>query len=190
MNRYIDDEEFDPAALEVSVTISREFDESYDVLRVLEAAVTYSDDLDGRIAVGRITGWIGRYWAGCPLEDAGDSISEDAMTLASAAKKIIDDEIDEYFDSVVLLNRAVLEGDWRGHRLTGPIVTQVLDLLQLELTSTVLVLHPMPLDGHGSPLKDGPERSAAMVKLEAAYREAGFEPAADGPVWWQPVREG
>lgn len=185
MNRYTNDEEFDPADLEMSVTISREFDESYDVLRVLEAAVTYSDELDGRVAVGKLTGWIGRYWEGCPLEDAGDSISEDAMVLASAAQRIIDAEIEEYFDSVVLLNRIVLEEDWRGQRLTGPIITQLLNLLQLEPTWTVLVLQAMPLDRDGSPLEDGPESWAALAKLESVYRKAGFESAAGGPVWWR-----
>ncbi len=79
-----------------------------------------------------------------------------------------------------------LDPKWRGNRLSGVIIMDLLDLLRLPLDSTVVVLQPEPQKPTGGPYADGPERDEALARLTMAYQAGGLERWRTTAVWWWP----
>ncbi len=174
----------------ISVRIFRDDADEYGVLRAFVATVYDDAESDGESRqIGTISGWVTWYAFSERLLDAGDSISTDATTLSWAVKEIVEAHGDDLISSAILVDRMTLVEEWRGHKLSGALIANLIDLLQLEPLETVVVLEPEPqLPGGGGPYEYGPERDSAMAKLRSAYRKSGFDPWGDGPAWWRPLR--
>ncbi len=176
----------DSAYIETSVEIRRPFDGGVDVLRQFSAVVEYSAET-GCDEIGRVQGWIGWQIADEDLFDAADAISADAEPLGAAAVAIIAAHPDVFIDNVLLIDRMYLEPKWRGNRLSGAIIDDLLGLLRFDPDSTVVVLQPEPQRPSGGPFDDGPERNQALSRLTAAYRASGLEPWCQTAIWWLPL---
>lgn len=154
-------------------------------MRQFAAGVEYHTD-SGPEEVGQVHGWIGWSISEEDLADVGDAISYDAEQLGIAAADIIDTHPENFIDAALLIDRMYLDPKWRGRRLSGAIITNLMALLRLDPDSTVVVLQPEPQDPNGGPYESGPELDDAMVHLHAAYRASGLEPWRDSLVWWRP----
>lgn len=189
-------EAIDPEYLDTSVSIYR-CDADADVLRGFSATVRYAgDEYAEPKQIGLLTGWLTRdVYAG--VADAGDALSADGMILGGAAQELVEEhEGDRILDAVVMLDRATLDPEFRGQKLLGAMVDDLLDVLQLEATETIVVVFPEPLPlVKGAARPEGDERKAGLRKLERALAAAGFQPiddeeqlADDGAdtVWWRP----
>ncbi|UFN45185.1 hypothetical protein [Nocardioides okcheonensis] len=179
-------DELEMDLIDVTLWICRPIDGGVDVLRQFSADVQYEGTSQG-VDIGQVHGWIGWSIADENVADAGDAICYDAMQLGTAAQEIIDGHLDTYIDSALLIDRMHLHPEWRGRRMSGLIISRVLDLLRLTPGETAVVLHPEPQQPTGGPYVDGPERDDAMSRLHAAYRASGLTPWRDGPVWWRPI---
>lgn len=178
-------DDIDAHRFDVWVTINR--DGEHNLLRSFKAGIGIAEPLgDELVEIGSCSGWFARRGDMDLLVDAADSIDQECYELGCAAARIIDAHSEGFLDTALLLNRMTLAEHWRGHKLTGPIVRNLVDLLQLEPVMTVAVTLPEPvgLDGSG-PLEDGPLRDAGMAKLHASCRAAGFEPSDGRRVWWR-----
>jgi hypothetical protein len=102
------------------------------------------------------------------------------------AAAIIDTYSDNFIDAALLIDLMCLESKWRGKRLSGAIITNLMALLRLDPGSTV-VLQPEPQRPNGGPYDDGSERDEAMARLHEAYWASGLEPWRDSLVWWRPI---
>jgi hypothetical protein len=178
-------DELEPDLIDTDVQIRRPIDGGVDVLRQFMAGVEY-DIESGLEEAGQVHGWIGWTILEEDLADAGDAISFDAGQLGTAAADIIDTYPENFIDAALLIDRMYLEPKWRGKRLSGVIITNLMALLRLDPGSTVVVLQPEPQNPEGGPYDDGPERDEAMGHLHAAYRASGLEPWRDSLVWWRP----
>lgn len=178
------DVEIDPKYVDVSVRIEREGQDEYNALRSLWVEITYDDaDADGPETIGGMSGWITLEPDSPDLADAGDCVSHDAMVLTAAAAAISKSRSRYWLG--LLINRFWIDEDWRGRKLTGRVVDQVLDLLQRDRDEAVVVLVPEPQQpAGGGPYPDGPERDQAKARLEAAYKTAGFRRWKKSSVWW------
>lgn len=186
----------DPEWLDTSVSIYR-CDADADVLRGFSATVRYTGDEDSEPReIGRLSGWLTRK-VYSDVADAGDALSADGMILGYAAQKLVEEhEVDRVLDAVVMLDRVTLESEYRGQKLLGTLVDDLLDVLQLEPTETIVVVFPEPLPlVRGAPRPEGEEREAGLRKLAGALAAAGFEPIDDAEqladdeadtVWWRP----
>lgn len=181
----MDEEEFDPDHVEVSLDIRRATDGGVDVLRQFDGDIKYAT-YSGPESIGTVTGWIGWNMLDEDVHDVADAISSDAEPLGAAAASIIEAHPDEYLATVLLIDRLHLDERWRGHRLSGRIIDDILALLRLDPESTVVVLKPEPQKPTGGPYGDGSDRDAAMGRLCAAYRESGLEDWGEYGVWWRP----
>jgi hypothetical protein len=180
------DDPVDPDLIETSVEISRPIDGGVDVLRQFNASIGYSTR-SGPDEIGIVSGWIGWGIDDEDLLDAADAISSDAEQLGAAAAEIIDAHPDALIDNVLLIDRMHLVPRWRGNRMAGVIVADLLSLLRLDVASTVVVLQPEPQASTGGPINDGPERDKALARLTSAYRASGLEPWRQSVVWWLPI---
>jgi len=180
---FMDD--LEPELIETDVQIRRPIDGGVDVLRQFVAGVEYHGE-SGPEEVGQVCGWIGWSISEEDLADAADAISADAEQLGSAAADIIDTYPENFVDAALLVDRMHLDPKWRGRRLSGLIIINLMELLRLDPGSTVVVLQPEPQSPQGGPYDDGPERDEAMVHLHAGYRASGLEPWRDSLVWWRP----
>lgn len=180
------DDSIAPTLIETSVDIRRPIDGGVDVLRQFDAVVEYCTET-GRDQIGTVRGWIGWQIEGEDLYDAADAISVDAAPLGAAAVAIIEVHPDAFVDNVLLIDRMYLEPQWRGIRLSGAIITDLLALLRLDADSTVVVLQPEPQKPEGGPYDDGSERDHALARLMAAYRASGLQPWRQTAIWWLPL---
>lgn len=180
------DDLIDPELIDVSVSIRRPPDGGVDVLRQFEAVITYCSE-DDEVEIGSVRGWIGWRIDEEDLYEAADAISSDSEALGSTAVEIIQENPDAWIDDVVLIDRMHLEPEWRGHRLSGAVIDELLALLRLDPESTVVVLQPEPQRPAGGPYRRGAQRDGAMAKLTSAYRKSGLLPWREGPVWWRPL---
>lgn len=178
-------DEFEPDLIETQVHVLRPIDGGVDVLRQFSAYVLYHQESDLE-EIGQVHGWIGWSISEVDLADAGDAVSGDAEALGVAAVEIIDEYPDAFIDDALLIDRMWLDPKWRGRRLSGAIITDLMELLRLEPESTAVVLQPEPQDPDGGPYNDGVKRDEAMARLHAAYRASGLEPWDDSVVWWRP----
>jgi len=188
------DDAVDPDLIETSVDISRAVNGGVDVLREFSASIGYSVEA-GLDEIGLVSGWIGWRIDGEDLLDAADAISSDAEQLGSVAVAIIDAHPDAFIDNVLLIDRMHLAPQWRGNRLSGAILADLLSLLRLDADSTVVVLQPEPQQSvlqpepqqsTGGSMDDGAERDKALARLTSAYRASGLEPWRQSVVWWLP----
>lgn len=180
------DNSIDPARIETSVNIRRPLAGDIDLLRQFDAVVEYSTESECE-DLGSVRGWISWRIEGDDLYDAADSISSDAEPLGAAAVAIIEAHPDAFVESVVLIDRMHLKPEWRGNRLSGAIIRDLLALLRLDAESTVVVLQPEPQKPEGGPYDDGAQRDQALARLEAAYRASGLEQWSHTAIWWLPL---
>lgn len=157
-----------------------------DVLRQLDVEVAYEAEAED-VVLGHVSGWIGWNISDEDVYEAADAISSDAATLGAAASEIMRERSTLWIDTVLLLDRIFIKPEYRGNRLTGPIVTNILHLLRLDHETTLILMFPEPQRPEGGPMPEGPEREAALDRLLKAYRTSGFEPWATSGVWWMPL---
>jgi hypothetical protein len=129
------DDAVDPRLIETSVDISRPIDGGVDVLRQFSASIGHSVE-SGLDEIGFVSGWIGWRIDDEDLLDAADAICSDAERLGSAAAAIIDAHPDAFIDNVLLIDRMHLAPQWRGNRLSGAIIADLLSLLRLDADAT------------------------------------------------------
>lgn len=171
----------------VALYLSREQSDESNRLRWFRASVSLQNcEHPEPVDLGAITGWMTRDVYAGGLYEAADSISADAEPLGAVAEQIVDAHPAEYVACVIMIDRMRLEDAWRGRRLTGIMTANLMDLLQLEPGTTVVVLQPEPQKPGVGPMDYGSERDAAMARLQGAYRKSGFEPWREGDVWWMP----
>lgn len=181
-------EAINPEFIETSVHVRRAMDSGVDVLRQFSAEVNYYvSDTGDDISLGTVRGWIGWRIADEDIHDAADAISSDAEALGGIAAAIMRERPDLWIDSVLMVDRIYLEPAYRGNRLTGAIMTDLLDLLRLDVESTLVLLYPEPQRPEGGPMENGPDRDRALARMQTAYRASGFEPWGDSRVWWLPM---
>lgn len=176
----------DPDLLTTTAAVCRPIDGGADVLRQFTADVTYVGEYDDE-AIGGVMGWIGWQILDDDVHDAADAISGDAETLGQAAEQIIEAYPENYIDTVLLIDRMHIDPKWRGHRLSGAIIIDLMALFRLDRERTAVVLQPEPQRPEGGPFPYGSERNQAMARLEAAYEESGLERWKDTVVWWLPL---
>lgn len=176
-------EKIDTDFIGTTAVISRPIDGGIDVLRQLQVDIEYGDE-----SIGGIIGWIGFEIGDEDMQDAGDAISYDAEALGVAAADIME-RTTIWPRHALLLQHIGLREEYRGHRLTGVIVKDLMALLRLEPDETLVLFQPEPQRPEGGPYENGPERDAALTRLEAAYRASGFERWRDSLVWWLPIAE-
>lgn len=178
-----------PGNFDVSLSLSRAHGDEFNNLRWFVASVSFDDlELPEPVNIGSITGWLTRDVYEIDLFEAADAISSDAEPLGGAAEQIIDAHPHELIDSVIMIDRMRLVDEWRGHRLSGILTANLMNLLQVEPTETVVVLQPEPQKPGVGPMDYGDERDSAMARLHAAYWESGFRQWREGPVWWLPLK--
>jgi len=127
------------------------------VLRQFVAGVEYHHE-GGLEETGQVHGWIGWSILEEDLADAGDAIGVDAGQLGTPAADIIDAFPENFIDAALLIDRMYLEPKWRGKRLSGVIITNLMALLRLDPGSTVVVLQPEPQNPEGGRRRSGPAR--------------------------------
>jgi hypothetical protein len=174
-----------------SVSIDRIEDDQKDLLRGLHADVMVRDVDSGELTcVGTVSGRIAFESTEVLLATSADAISADALNLAHAADEIrrnLDNYAEATPDAVVLIDSIRIQEQWRGSRIAGPIITQVLQVLHLDPKATWVVLEPEPQIEAGRPMPRGPQRTAALARLRETYADAGFSKWRRGPVWWRLV---
>ncbi|MGC5617713.1 hypothetical protein, partial [Georgenia sp. Z1491] len=176
--------------LEIWLSLYRVEDDG-GLLRGFRAEVTYVDLVSSVHDVGTMTGWCTRWADSGRLADAGDCLSTDAAILAAVAEDIVDSPEVGIIEDVLMIDRVTLAEEWRGHKLLGAIVTNVVDLLQVYPSSTIAVTQPEPLSlSSGKALEEGPLRDAGMAKLHRACAAAGFQQWEDTIVWWRTFDDG
>lgn len=165
------------------VTIGRPVDGGVGLLRTFDAEVNlFVDETEEEVCIGTVSGWIDwKTWAE-NLLDGADAISTDASTLAGGAAKWMKRNGD-YADTALLVDSVFIEEEYRGNRLMGPVIDKLLDLLQLDPATTLVVTQPEPQIEGGGPYPDGAERDAAMASLLKAVRAAGFRNVRGTPVY-------
>lgn len=165
------------------VDIGRPVDGGVGLLRTFDAEVNiFVDETEEDVCIGGVSGWIGwKTWAENLLEGA-DAISTDASTLADGAAKWMKRHGDSV-DTTLLVDSVFIEEEYRGNRLMGPIIEKLLELLQLDPATTLVVTQPEPQLEGGGPYPDGAERDAAMAALLKAVRAAGFRNVRGTPVY-------
>lgn len=186
LRRELDNIDAEDIEIELRVTKSY-MDGGVDILRAFYGTVLHIGP-DDTVEIGSIDGLLAWNIFGVDVEDAADAISADAYMLGSAAQEIIDADEGRYLD-VILIERMFLNPEIRGQRLSGAIITRLLDLLQLDRGSTVVVLQPEPQKPEGGYMDDGAERDSALQHLTDAYRVSGLEPWDDSTIWWLPPNE-
>ncbi|SBN59218.1 Hypothetical protein PFR_JS13-1_296 [Propionibacterium freudenreichii] len=174
--------------LSVSVEVERETSIERDGLVRFLATVMWAGpggDQEPR-GVGSLTGWISRGLDGEFLWDLCDELSADAECVGAIAREILNPNEDFFVMDVLLVDRMFLEPSWRGRRLTGALVEEIMDLLGLNRDMSAVVLCPEPQSKRGGPFDLGPERDEAMQRLRLAYEASGFRQWGESSCWWLP----
>lgn len=177
-------EEFaeDVTIWDVSVSMASDTD----VLRRIAATVSLDVPAE-ETAIGYLRGLIAWRCSYTDLWAAGDAVSAEAEVLGHAAGRIRRwlHEHDVEIDTAVMIELLWLRPEVRGHGLTGRIVEELLEVLDLDVDSTLIVLQPEPQQETGGPMPMGPERNAALRRLRRAYERSGFSRWQRTPVWWR-----
>lgn len=159
-----------------SATLSFEdHDPESRVLRVTAKVAVYGDDRP----IGRASGYIMRDGRWADRGDA-DAISGDCHRLFEEANRRC--EADPAVENVFLLDGWEIDPGYRGNRLTGHVLTELVRLL-FDSGDTVVACEPFPL---GLEPTDAGFQTA-KAKVELAYRDAGFETSGDG--MWSAIVE-
>lgn len=181
----IDIDALTPDDFEVWLSLGRVEDRET-VLRRFEADVTFVSEFDHVHEVGTMRGWLTRWADSGSLAEDGDFLSADASILTAVAEDIMHSPDLGLIENVLMIDRTTLTEEWRGHKLLGRIVTNIVDLLQAYPASTIAVTQPEPLSlTSGEALAPGPDRDAGMAKLHRACAAAGFHQWEDTIVWWR-----
>jgi hypothetical protein len=172
-----------------TVSIARLGDDREDVLRSFQADVMVHDVEVGELTrIGAVQGLIAFESTEVQLAMAADAISTEALTLAHAADEIRR-SLDKYAEvtptTVLLVDLIRIKEQWRGSRICGHIISQLLEVLRLHPESTLVVLEPEPQFEDGGRMRKGPQRTAALASLRETYVDAGFGKWRRGPVWWR-----
>jgi hypothetical protein len=180
----------DPATVWIEiVSIARLGDDQEDVLRSFQADVMVHDIEAGELTrIGSVQGLIAFESTQIELAMAADAISTDALTLAHAADEIrrsLDNYAEVTPTTVLLVDLIRIKPMWRGSRICGHIISQLLQVLRLDPESALVVLEPEPQFENGGRMRKGPRRTAALAHLRETYVDAGFLKWHRGPVWWR-----
>lgn len=175
----------EPEALWVDVFVHHSLDPE---LREFTGSVLalVGEEAESAEPIGEVDGWI--CWAPGEhsLAEAGDDLDAVAGLLGWVVDQIVEDlgdVNDQGSDAAVLINVPRLEPRYRGHHLLGAVVDQLLDTLQLDPASTVVVVQPEPQ----REMVPGPDRDRALADLRRHCSAQGFQPWADTAVWWRPI---
>lgn len=180
----------DPATVWIeTVSIARIGDDQEDVLRAFQADVMIHDAEAGELTrIGAVQGLIAFESTEVELAMAADAISTEALALAHAADEIRR-SLDKYAQAtpstVLLVDLIRIKPQWRGSRICGHVISQLLEVLRLDPEATLVVLEPEPQFEDGGRMRKGPQRTAALTSLRETYAEAGFGKWHRGPVWWR-----
>lgn len=129
--------------LQVSTELRREALDKHDQMRRLTATVLYRDgDSPEAEQIGRVTGWLSRDFDPELLAAAGDSVGPQAGVLTFFAEEIIKAEPGLPFTAVLLVDRVVLDPQWRGHGISPTVLERVLSVLQLDPQRTLTSSSP------------------------------------------------
>ncbi len=172
-----------------TVSIARLGDDGEDVLRSFHADVMVHDLEVGELTrIGAVEGFIAFESTEVQLSMAADAISSEALTLAHAADEIrrsLDNYAEVTPSTVLLVHLIRIKQQWRGSRICGHIISQLLEVLRLDPHATLVVLEPEPQFEDGGRMRKGPQRTAALARLRETYVDAGFGKWRRGPVWWR-----
>lgn len=165
------------------IHVSRADDDG--LLRAFDAIIKDAGD---DIPIGQVRGLIAWRSELFSLLEAADEISSDAATLAYAADQIrradVRPDAEDQIDTVLMVELVSLERRFRGHRIAGAVIDQIVDLLVLDPLTTLVVLEPEPQQEDGGPLPKGAVRTAARARLRGAYEGQGFKQWKKSSVWW------
>lgn len=174
-----------PDSIETSISMWRPIDGGEDVLRQFHSEIMYEAESEP-INIGSVLGWIGWKIADEDVHDTADAIGSDAEALGSAVREILRSYPNKFIDNALLIDRIHLATQWRGNRLTGSIIYNILDLLRFDPEHTVVVCQPEPQKSSGGPYEYGEERDHAMRRLTNSYKASGLRQWDSGNVWWLP----
>jgi hypothetical protein len=151
-------------------------EDGYDLLRPFWTAISMYDPEHGTDGdCGTVKGWIGWRIVGENVAGAGDDTSTEIAPIADTAQRILTRRLAEgvWIDTLLVVALLPLDERWRGLRLTKTIIGNLMNVLRLDPGATLVVLHPQPQRPGGGPMDEGPERDAAMLRLQHAYKMAG-----------------
>lgn len=169
------------------IVIERAPDGGVDVFRIFNADVLRVDTESSEV-IGDISGWIGWNMADEDVFDCADAVSEDAATLGWIASEILTWQAKRSgvaIRDLVFIDTIRLEPGFRGKRLSGAIIDQLLGLLRLRNPTTLVELIPEPQDEDGDELPAGPEGDIARQKVRDRFESAGFQRWPNSGVWWR-----
>jgi hypothetical protein len=172
-----------------TVSIARLKDDQEGVLRSFRADVMVHDPEAGELTrIGAVQGLVAFESTEVQLAMAANAISNEALTLAHAADEIrrsLDNYAEVTPSTVLLVDLIRIKPQWRGSRICGHIISQLLEVLRLHPETTLVVLEPEPQFEDGARMRRGPQRTAALAHLRETYVNAGFGKWHRGPVWWR-----
>ncbi len=147
------------------------------------------DSLGTMGRVSGLVGWDAALW-GEPgaLWSTADVISDEVAEHGKQAEQIFDSLLDRDAADVrhlLILNRVRLHPEYRGRRLLGQIVDNILEILPLEPEQTLVTTWPEPQDPDGHFSDNWPGRGDALVHMRAAHEAAGFQRWRDSRIWWR-----
>jgi len=144
--------------------------------------ISASDLSEG--VIGSLTGYIARDLRDQSLPGLGDSRFSDLRVAAAVAGKLDEDSSGKQSSTVVLVSHLVIAEAYRGHRLSLTILLKALDELEVDPAGALVLIRPEPLSADGSGgVPEGPARDRALMNLQGAFRDAGFEPWGDSTIW-------
>lgn len=169
------------------ISIERAPDGGVDVFRVFNADVLRVDSETSEV-IGDVSGWIGWDMDGEDVFDCADAVSENAATLGWIASEIIawqGARSGPPIRDLVFIDTIRLEPRFRGNRVGAAIIDQLVGLLRVRNSHTLVELIPEPQDEDGDELPPGPDRDAAYRKLQDLFEAIGFARWPDSGVWWR-----
>ena len=169
------------------IRVERAVDGGVDVFRVFTADVMRVDTRDSEV-IGDISGWIGWNMAKEDVFDCADAVSMDAATLGWVAAEIIPwcaRTAHVAVRDLIFIDTIRLDPTFRGNRVSGAIVDQLLGLLRIRSERTLVELIPEPQDEDGDELEPGAAHDAAARKVQNAFEACGFQRWPESGVWWR-----
>lgn len=159
------------------------------LLRRLRADIlTTGGNVTRSVAAGAIAWRSELFWFAEEGARAGGELAQ----LAPVADEIRELDwrfgAEDQIDTVVLVERLVLDGQPCSQQLAGAIVDQIIDLLQIDPLRAVVVIMPGP-DWRSDDIPRRPIRHGSDVEL--SYERSGFRRWKHANAWWalRPVVE-
>lgn len=128
--------------------------------------------------IGAASGWISWHLSPEELSSAALLVGAYSSMFGAAVERI---SAEGFGRDVVFVERIVLDVDFRGYRLNGAILMDLVDLLCPHSTDPLVVLQPEPLGPGGLGYDRGAFRDRALERLRTTYRASGLLPAPGHP---------